>query len=85
MTTETHQPGVSPARVERRRNLRLRSRFDEARRLLEPLLGTDPMDQGGTRLYRAMNRLQQAFPELKPVELEALVASVVRAIVNRER
>lgn len=72
-----------PQRAERRKNLRLRKRFDEARQLLEPLLGQDPMRHNGTALYRALYRLQEAFPELNPMELEALVASVVRTISSR--
>ncbi len=83
MPVERTEERVAPVRVERRKNLRLRKRFDEARRLLEPLLGDDPLQHNGTTLYRALHKLQGAFPELKPTELEALVASVVRAITNR--
>lgn len=83
MATQGTQRSASPARVERRKNLRLRKRFDEARRLLEPLLGDAPLQKSGTALYRALHRLQEAFPELSPVELEALVASVVRALASR--
>lgn len=70
-------------RLERRKNLRLRKRFDEARSLLEPLLGRNPLQGNGTAMYRALRRLQEAYPDLAPLELEALVASVVRAITNR--
>lgn len=70
-------------RVERRRNLRLRKRFDEARNLLEPLLGQDPLKSNGAAMYKALRRLQEAYPDLSPVELEALVASVVRALAHR--
>jgi hypothetical protein len=74
---------VTPVRVERRKNLRLRKRFDEASRLIEPLLGDAPLRNNGTALYRALHKLQEAFPELSPMELEALVASVARAITSR--
>ncbi len=77
------QHSTAPARVERRKNLRLRKRFEEAHRLLEPLLGDDPLQKNGTALYRALHKLQGAFPELSPLELEALVASVVRALASR--
>ncbi len=83
MPVQRTEPRVAPVRAERRNNLRLRKRFDEARRLLEPLLGHDPLQNNGTALYRALHKLQDAFPELKPMELEALVASVVRAITSR--
>lgn len=85
MTTHSTQHSAAPVRVERRRNLRLRKRFDEARRLLEPLLGDDPLQNNGTALYRALHKLQDAFPELNPMELEALVASVTRALASRDR
>lgn len=71
-------------RLERRRNLRLRKHFDEARNLLEPLLGDQPLQASGTAFYRALRRLQEAFPDLTAVELEALVASVIRALANRD-
>jgi hypothetical protein len=83
--TERTQRSAGPARVERRKNLRLRKRFDEARCLLEPLLGDDPLQKNGTALYRALHKLQGAFPELSPMELEALVASVVRALASRNK
>ncbi|MFN3593728.1 MAG: hypothetical protein ACK4TK_03470 [Thiobacillaceae bacterium] len=76
---------ASPARIERRKNLRLRNRFEEARRLLEPLLGDAPLQKNGAALYRALHKLQGAFPELSPMELEALVASVVRALASRAK
>lgn len=85
MATQGTQRSAAPARVERRKNLRLRKRFDEARRLLEPLLGDDPLQKNGTALYRALHKLQVAFPELGPMELEALVASVVRALASRAK
>lgn len=83
MPVQRTEERVAPVRAERRKNLRLRKRFDEARRLLEPLLGDDPLQNNGTALYRALHKLQNAFPELNPMELEALVASVVRAISSR--
>lgn len=83
--TEHTQRSAGPARAERRKNLHLRKRFDEARRLLEPLLGDDPLQKNGTALYRALHKLQGAFPELSPIELEALVASVVRALASRSK
>jgi hypothetical protein len=83
MPVQRTEERVVPVRLERRKNLRLRKRFDEASRLLEPLLGDDPLRHNGTALYRALHKLQLAFPELNPMELEALVASVVRAITSR--
>jgi len=83
MPAQRTEERVAPVRAERRKNLRLRNRFDEAHRLLEPLLGHDPLQNNGTALYRALHKLQHAFPELNPMELEALVASVVRAISSR--
>lgn len=81
MPAQRTEERVAHVRTERRHNLRLRKRFDEARRLLEPLLGHDPLQH--TALYWALHKLQGAFPELKPIELEALVASVVRALTSR--
>lgn len=83
MPVQRTEQRVAPARAERRKNLRLRMRFDEAQRLLEPLLGHEPLQNNGTALYRALHKLQGSFPELNPMELEALVASVVRAITSR--
>jgi hypothetical protein len=83
MAVERMEERVAPVRVERRKNQRLRKRFDEARRLLEPLLGHAPLQPNGTALYRALHKLQDAYPDLNPMELEALVASVVRAITSR--
>lgn len=83
MPVQRTEERVAHVRAERRKNLRLRKHFDEARRLLEPLLGDDPMQNNGTALYRALYKLQDAFPELNPMELEALVASVVRAMTSR--
>ncbi len=83
MTVQRMEAGVAPLRAERRKNPRLRGRFEEARRLLEPLLGAAPLENNGTALYRAFCRLQRAYPELNPMELEALVASVVRALASR--
>lgn len=83
MPVQRMEERVAPVRAERRKNLHLRKRFDEASRLLEPLLGADPLQHNGTALYRALHKLQDAYPELNPMELEALVASVVRAITSR--
>jgi hypothetical protein len=77
------QPPQPAARPERRRNLRLRKHFDEARDLLEPLLGDDPLQASGTAFYRALRQLHEAYPDLTPIELEALVASVIRALAHR--
>lgn len=85
MATQGIQPSAGAARSERRKNLRLRKRFDEARRLLEPLLSDDPLQINGAALYRALHKLQGAFPELSPMEVEALVASVVRALASRNK
>lgn len=83
MPIQRTEERVASVRAERRKNLRLRKRFDDARRLLEPLLGHDPLQTNGTAMYRALHKLQDAFPELNPMELEALVASVVRALASR--
>lgn len=69
-------------RAERRRNLVLRERFDAAQTLLMPLLGSHEI-QNGTALYRAMTRLQTAYPDLSASEIEALVAAVLRTFQSR--
>ncbi|MEW5787043.1 MAG: hypothetical protein AB1899_04230 [Pseudomonadota bacterium] len=74
---------TAPVRVERRRNLVLRERFAAAQTLLKPLLGTAD-SQNGTAFYRAMTRLQNAYPDLTGSEIEALVAAVVRTFQNRQ-
>lgn len=70
-------------RVDRRKNLVLRERFDAAQTLLRPLLGT-AASQNGTAFYRAMIRLQHAYPDLTGHEIEALVAAVVRTFQTRQ-
>lgn len=77
------QSPQAAARPERRRNLKLRKHFDAAHEMLEPLLGDNPLQASGTAFYRALRRLQEAFPDLTAVELEALVASVIRALSHR--
>lgn len=72
-------------RQERRKNHSLRARFGEAERLITPVLHQDPLQSNGTELYRAMRRLQAAFPDLNDMELEALVASVIRSLANRAK
>ena len=69
-------------RAERRINQVLRERFEAAERLLAPLLG-NPASHNGTAFYRAMTKLHNAYPDLSASELEALVASVVRAFQSR--
>lgn len=74
---------VAPAHVEWQGKLKLRSRYEEARSLVEPLLAQNPLQQHGTTLYRALHKLHERYPDLSPLELEALVASVVRGISSR--
>lgn len=69
-------------RAERRINLLLRERFDAAQTLLRPLLG-NPESHNGTAFYRAMIKLQSAYPDLSGSEIEALVAAVVRKTQGR--
>jgi len=73
---------VPEKRLERRRNLHLRERFDAAATLLRPLLGT-PESQNGAAFFKAMNRLHTAYPDLTPSDIEALVAAVVRGFQTR--
>lgn len=70
------------APVERRRNLALRERFEAAQSLLKPLLG-DVATHNGAAFYRAMTKLQNAYPDLSASEIEALVAAVVRTFSQR--
>ncbi len=70
------------APVERRRNLVLRERFEAAQGLLKPVLG-DVTTHNGAAFYRAMTKLQNAYPDLSPSEIEALVAAVVRTFSQR--
>jgi hypothetical protein len=69
-------------RAERRINLLLRERFDAAQTLLKPLLGNTE-SHNGTAFYRAMIKLQNAYPDLSGSEIEALVAAVVRTFQSR--
>lgn len=69
-------------RAERRINLMLRERFDAAQMLLKPLLGNTD-SHNGTAFYRAMIKLQSAYPDLSGNEIEALVAAVVRTFQTR--
>lgn len=73
---------VPEKRLERRRNLLLRERFDAAATLLRPLLGK-PEAQNGAAFFKAMNRLHTTYPDLTPSEIEALVAAVVRSFQSR--
>jgi hypothetical protein len=68
--------------AERRLNLLLRERFDAAQTLLKPLLGNADT-HNGTAFYRAMIKLQGAYPDLSGSEIEALVAAVVRTYQTR--
>ena len=73
---------LSAAGDERRLNLILRERFGAAQSLLDPLLSTAD-SQNGTAFYRAMIKLQKAFPDLSDSEIEALVAEVLRTYQKR--
>ena len=79
------RPASKPStpRLERRTNPVLRERFDAARSLLLPILG-GANTHNGTALYRAMTQLQTAYPELSGEEIEAMVASVVRSLLQRK-
>ncbi len=80
---ETHVMGrTQPLRSERRINLLLRERFDAAQNLLAPMLGNTDA-HNGTAFYRAMVKLQSAYPDLSASEIEALVAAVVRTFQSR--
>lgn len=81
MSTQTHTRPVF-AQAERRTNQALRERFDAACKLLQPVLG-HPGSHNGTALYRAMNQLHAAHPELSGSEIEALVAAVLRSLQQR--
>lgn len=62
---------------------RLRRRIEEARKLIEPELARESTPSNGAAMYRALNRLHKHYPDLTEQEVEALVASVVRAISGR--
>lgn len=67
---------------DRRLNLILRERFSAAQALLAPLLSTAD-SQNGTAFYRAMIKLQNAYPDLSDSEIEVLVAEVLRTYQSR--
>lgn len=69
-------------RMDRRKNLDLRERFEAAQNLLRPILG-DVEVHNGAAFYRAMTKLQSAYPDLSGSEIEALVAAVVRTFSQR--
>lgn len=64
--------------VERRRNQRLRGRFDTAMALIRPMLDCPHCDD--TKMYLVMQRLHNTYPDLSAGEVEILVMSVVRAL-----
>ncbi len=81
-TDQTVSPSATPK--ESRLNNALRQNFAAAEALLLPLLG-DPAQHNGTAYYRAMHKLQAAFPNLSDSEIEALVAAVARSVLIRAR
>lgn len=68
--------------VERRRNHRMRQRFDSALELLRPILNQAGELQGA-KYFRALSKLHNTFPDMSQNELEALVVSVVRTLNTR--
>lgn len=68
--------------VERRRNHRMRQRFNSALELLRPILNQEGELQGA-KYFRALSRLHNTFPDMTQNELEALVVSVVRTLNSR--
>ncbi len=82
MNTQVITPTYTTIKAERRVSLLVRNRFDSALTLLKPLF-SKPDAFNGTSLYRAMNQLHQAYPDLSGHEIEALVAAVVRTLQKR--
>ncbi len=82
MNTQVITPARSALPVERRVSLLVRNRFESALSLLKPLF-SKPDGFNGASLYRAMNQLHQAYPDLNGHEIEALVAAVVRTLQKR--
>lgn len=78
------QAPAQPRLKERRGNQELRQHFMLAETLLAPLLG-NPESHTGAAFYRAMHKLQTAFPDLSGNEIEALVAAVVRSVQTRAK
>jgi hypothetical protein len=70
--------------ADRRLNNKLREHFDTAERLLEPILAKATA-LNGTLLYRLMHKLQTAYPDLSPSEIEALMAAVIRSVEKQQR
>lgn len=79
-TLTAERARVAP--IERRRNTRLRERFDSALALLQPILKQNGEPQGA-RYFRAFSKLHDSFPDMTQSELEALVVSVVRTLNSR--
>ena len=74
---------AAQARSERYDDALRNARMEEAREMLAPLFGEEPELASGTACYRALNRLHESFPELSAIEIEALVASVMRSMGKR--
>lgn len=72
--TPTAQP---PAFPERRIDPAQHALYTEARELLHPLLA-NPDHHNGATFYKAIQKLQQRFPDLNGHEIEALLAAVLR-------
>ena len=65
--------------AERRGDNHLRERFEEACRLLTPLV-CEGAAGSSAACYKAMRRLHEAYPDLSPAEVEALASAVCRAL-----
>ncbi|MEW5770939.1 MAG: hypothetical protein AB1831_11330 [Pseudomonadota bacterium] len=69
--------------MERRLNHKLRERFDTAITLLQPTLARHP-NPSDTAMYRVMQELVAAFPDLGANEIEALLVAVMRTLRERQ-
>jgi hypothetical protein len=59
----------------------MRTRFDSALALLQPLLNKSD-SFNGAGLFRAMHQLHKTNPDLSGDEIEVLVAEVIRHLQN---
>jgi hypothetical protein len=81
--TETYIDAQGRTQTDRRVNHRVRSVFDRAWVLLEPMLDGARDKPGGASGFALAVALRGALPELTPVELNLLVSTAMR--VRRER
>ncbi len=68
--------------AERRGSRRVRDSFEDACKLLAPLVGQGVAGSGAA-CFKAMQRLHEAYPDLSPAEVEALAIAVCRALKQR--